>query len=85
MIAYELKEGNKKMMKTANVGTFDRLARLIIGAVLVAAPFISSIAILSNPVFQWLVPLIGVVLILTALFKFCPLYRLIGANTCKVD
>ena len=85
MISYELKEGNEKMIKTANVGKVDRAIRLIAGVVLIAAPLFSSISILSNPVLQWLVPVVGIVFILTALFKFCPLYRLIGASTCKAD
>lgn len=73
------------MIKTANVGKVDRAFRLIVGAVLIIASLFSNIAVLSNPVLQWLVPLVGLVLILTALFRFCPLYRIIGANTCKAD
>ncbi len=73
------------MIKAANVGKADRIARLILGVVLIALSVFSSIAIFSNPVLQWLLPLIGLVLIFTALFKFCPLYRLIGANTCRTD
>ncbi len=73
------------MIKTANVGKVDRALRLIVGVVLVAAPFATNISILSNSLLQWLVPLAGLVLILTALFRFCPIYRLIGASTCKAD
>ena len=73
------------MIKTANVGKIDRGLRFIGGVVLIAAPLSSSISILYNPVLQWLLPLVGLVLILTAFFRFCPLYRLIGASTCKAD
>ncbi len=71
------------MFKTANVGTVDRFIRLIFGAILVVGPFVFASALWSGPVLSWLVPLIGLVLIATALFRFCPLYRLIGVNTCK--
>jgi hypothetical protein len=62
----------------ANVGTPDRIIRLIIGAVLVALYLYGTV------MGAWGVVLLvaGLVLILTALFKFCPLYRLLGANTC---
>ena len=73
------------MIKSANVGKVDRAARLVVGVVLIAAPMFFGIAFLSSPLFQWLLPLIGLVLILTAMFRFCPLYRLIGASTCKAD
>lgn len=73
------------MIKTANVGSFDRAIRLIAGILLIIAPFVSSVALFSNPVVQWVAPLIGLVLVLTAYFRFCPLYRLIGASTCKAE
>lgn len=63
---------------SANVGTIDRIVRLIIGAVLIALYLYGTV------VGTWGVVLLvaGIVFILTALFKFCPLYRLFGANTC---
>lgn len=73
------------MIKTVNVGKVDRAARLILGVVLIALSLFSGISIFSNPVLQWLAPLAGLVLIFTALFRFCPLYRLIGASTCKAN
>lgn len=62
----------------ANVGTADRVIRLILGAVLVALYLYGTV------VGGWGIVLLiaGLVLIATALFKFCPIYRLLGANTC---
>ena len=60
-----------------NVGSFDRLARLILGAVLIAfalgyfAPGMG---------WNW-VGWIGVIPILTALFGTCPAYSLFGWST----
>lgn len=67
------------MFKTANVGKADRLIRIVLGALIVALPFISS---WSSPVARWGSFVIGVVLIATALVRFCPLYRVINTNTC---
>jgi hypothetical protein len=62
----------------ANVGTVDRVLRLILGAVLVALYLYGTV------VGGWGIVLLiaGIVLLATALFRFCPIYRLFGANTC---
>lgn len=70
------------MTKTENVSSLDRIVRLIVGAAFVAAPFVLGS---TGALMQWILPLIGLVLIFTSLFRFCPLYRLFGVNTCKVD
>jgi hypothetical protein len=57
----------------ANVGGFDKGARIVVGALLIAW------AATGGPVWAW----IGVVPLATGLFNFCPLYRLIGVNTCR--
>lgn len=57
----------------ANVGSVDKWLRIVVGVLLVAW------AATGGPVWAW----IGVVPIATGLFNFCPLYRLIGINTCK--
>lgn len=69
------------MSKFANVGRIDRLARIIIGAVLIALPFLSGAAILSTTFFAWGSPIVGGILIATGFISFCPLYRLIGVKT----
>ena len=74
------------MFKSANVGTIDRAIRLIVGALLVLSLFV-PLPMLSGggPVVQWGLPLIGLVLIATAVVRFCPLYRMIGASTCRTN
>ncbi len=67
-------------MKFANVGTADRLLRLMIGAALIAAPFLmSQIEPQSAPGIAAMV--VGAVLIVTAVIKFCPIYGLFGWRT----
>lgn len=67
-----------------NVGTPDRIARLVFGAALVLLPFLSGLALFANPVWLWASIVIGAVLIVTALVRFCPLYAILGVSTCKV-
>lgn len=66
---------------SANVGTIDRIVRLVAGLVLIALPFATAA---ESPLVLYGVPAAGVVLVLTSLFRFCPLYRLIGVRTCRV-
>ena len=56
----------------ANVGGLDKWIRIVAGLALIAW------ALTGGPVWAW----IGVVPLATGLFNFCPLYRLIGFNTC---
>ncbi|MFN4290916.1 MAG: DUF2892 domain-containing protein [Permianibacter sp.] len=58
----------------SNVGGIDKLLRIGAGIGLIAW------ALLGGPVWAW----IGVVPLATGLFNFCPLYSLIGINTCPV-
>lgn len=58
---------------SANVGTIDRVARLILGLVLIALVFVGP----QTP-WGWL----GVIPLATATIRFCPLYRVFGFRTC---
>jgi hypothetical protein len=56
-----------------NEGTIDRVARLVLGVFLLSLMFWGPKTLLG---------LFGLVPLLTAAVGFCPLYRLIGLNTC---
>ncbi len=60
-------------MFTKNVGSIDRIARIVLGIVLIALVFVGP----QTP-WGW----IGVVPLLTGFMRTCPLYSLIGVNTC---
>lgn len=62
------------MFKT-NVGGIDRLLRIVLGLVLIALVFVGP----QTP-WGW----IGLVPLLTGLFRTCALYSLLGISTCKV-
>ncbi|MCU0809571.1 MAG: DUF2892 domain-containing protein [Thiobacillaceae bacterium] len=57
---------------SANVGSIDRIIRILAGLALIAW------ALMGGPVWAW----IGVVPLATGVFKFCPAYSLLGMNTC---
>ncbi|CUB00464.1 YgaP family membrane protein [Thiomonas bhubaneswarensis] len=58
-----------------NVGGIDRILRIVVGIVLIALTLMGTIG-----VWGW----IGIVPLVTGLFKFCPLYSIIGMNTCPM-
>ncbi len=67
-----------------NIGTADRIIRLIVGLVLIGLPLLSSMAMFDSSTMKIASIAIGAILIATALFRFCPIYRILGLKTCKV-
>lgn len=70
---------------TANVGTIDRVLRAVLGIILILLPFMSSAALFSSSLVTVVSVIVGLVLVGTSAMKFCPAYRLLGIQTCKVD
>ncbi|GAA4408868.1 YgaP family membrane protein [Quisquiliibacterium transsilvanicum] len=62
-------------MKT-NVGGLDRMLRIAVGVVLIALALTGTIG-----AWGW----IGIVPLLTGLFRSCPLYSIFGWNTCGMQ
>ena len=58
---------------TRNEGSIDRLLRIIVGVVLLALVFVGP----KTP-WGW----VGLVPLLTGLVGMCPLYSVLGINTC---
>lgn len=67
----------------ANVGSADKIIRLVLGAVLLAAPFLPFTASMFADWGMWkfLVSAAGLIFIGTALINFCPIYGLLGMST----
>ncbi|MGM0535015.1 MAG: YgaP family membrane protein [Pseudomonadota bacterium] len=59
----------------SNVGGIDKIARIVVGALLILLALTGTIG-----AWGW----IGVVPLATGLFNFCPAYSLFGINTCKL-
>ncbi len=60
-----------------NIGTPERLARLILGAVLILLAFVAGLA----PLWTWILGVAGAVLLVTGAIRFCPLWAILGINT----
>jgi Protein of unknown function (DUF2892) len=59
-----------------NVGGIDRILRIVVGLVLIALAFTGTIGLWGY---------IGVVPLLTGAVGFCPVYPLLGMNTCPMQ
>ena len=59
---------------TANVGTTDRVVRIVAGVALIGLAVAGMIG-------AW--GYIGIVPLATGLFRWCPAYRLFGIDTCR--
>ena len=58
-----------------NVGTIDRIVRVVVGLALISLVFVGP-----QTYWGW----IGLVPLLTAAGGFCPAYRLLGMRTCPI-
>jgi hypothetical protein len=64
-------------MPTVNVGTVDQYVRIVLGLALVAFAFQDSLSIQG---WHW-AGLAGLVLLVTAFFRSCPAYSVLGIST----
>ena len=66
-------------MFTTNVGGLDRILRIVVGLALIAWFFMDQ----GTGFWHW-AKLIGIVPLATGLMSSCPLYSILGLNTCPV-
>lgn len=62
----------------ANVGGIDRVLRIVVGLAVLSLVFV-----LEGSARWW--GLVGIVPLLTGLVSFCPVYPLLGINTCPLQ
>ena len=60
----------------ANEGKIDRTFRVVVGLGLLSLMFV-------GPQTMW--GALGLIPLVTGLVGFCPLYRVLGINTCKIS
>lgn len=65
-------------MLKRNEGTIDRALRVILGLALIAGYFMNG-----GGAYSWLY-LLGIVPLVTGLIGSCPLYTILGINTCPM-
>jgi hypothetical protein len=61
---------------SSNVGGIDRIARIVVGLILIALAFTGQVGVWGY---------IGIVPLATGLMKFCPLYSVLGIRTCPMS
>jgi hypothetical protein len=61
-----------------NMGNADRIIRILLAAVFAYLYFSGTVA----GTFGLILVILGGVFVLTSLISFCPLYTLVGINTC---
>ena len=64
------------IMLKKNVGGIDRVLRIVVGLALLAGFFLNA-----DATYRWAY-LIGIVPLVTGLMSSCPLYSILGINTC---
>lgn len=64
----------KESVMNINIGSTDRMLRVIAGVIIIAV----------GVYYQSWWGVVGLVPLLTGLFRFCPLYKMLGTNTCKL-
>ena len=65
---------DREIAMNANIGTIDRGLRIVVGLILIGLSLSGVIGL-----WGW----IGIVPLATGIFRFCPLYALLGIKTCK--
>ena len=67
-----------------NVGVIDAVLRVGIGAALIYAGFIST-DLIGDSVASILLGIFGLIIFTSGIARRCPLYDLIGFNSCNID
>ncbi|MEL6264355.1 MAG: DUF2892 domain-containing protein [Pseudomonadota bacterium] len=68
---------------TINVGTIDRALRALLGIVLLGAALFSGLPLFEGALAKYLAAAVGVVMLVVAATRVCPVYTLFGLKTCR--
>jgi heme/copper-type cytochrome/quinol oxidase subunit 4 len=63
-----------------NVGQTDKIVRIVLAVILASLDFFEVV----KGGFSWVLSVVAIVLLATALLNFCPLYKILGKSTCEV-
>lgn len=64
-----------------NMGSTDKTIRILLAVVFAALFFTGTV----SGTLGWVLVILGAVFLATSFISFCPLYTLVGMNTCKKD
>lgn len=63
-----------------NIGKTDKIIRIVLALILAALDLFDVV----TGTFSWILSIVAIILLVTALINFCPMYKLLGKNTCEV-
>jgi drug/metabolite transporter superfamily protein YnfA len=63
-----------------NMGSADRVIRILLGVLFIVLYALKT----TEGTLGLVLAIVGGVFVLTSLVSFCPLYTILGINTCKV-
>lgn len=69
---------------TTNLGTIDRILRAALGLVLLYLAFLSGLPAFEGGLLKYAAAAIGVVMLVVAALRICPIYSIFGIKTCRV-
>lgn len=65
---------------TKNMGNTDKVIRVLIAAAIAVLYYLDKI----QGTLAYILMAVAIILLVTSLVNFCPLYKLLGINSCKV-
>ena len=68
---------------TSNVGAIDRALRALFGIMLLGAAFFSGMPLFEGSLAKYLTAAVGLVMLVVAATRVCPVYTLLGVKTCR--
>ncbi len=68
---------------SVNVGTVDRLFRAVLGLALLYLAFLSGLPLFEGPLFKYGAAVVGLVMLVVAATRVCPIYSVLGVKTCR--
>lgn len=67
-----------------NVGMIDRVLRAVLGLVLLYLAFFSGLAAFDTGLLKYAAAVVGIVMLVVAAVRICPVYSVLGIKTCRV-
>lgn len=65
---------------TKNMGNTDKVIRVLIAAAIAVLYYLDKI----QGTLAYILMAVAIILLVTSLVNFCPLYKLLGINSCKI-
>lgn len=69
-----------------NIGSLDRILRIGVGAILLILGIKPEIVGMNSAgAAHWTFLIIGALMLVTGTLRFCPMYKIMNVDTCKLD